>query len=164
MNTYSFRTTWQIPAPIDRVWAVIADYDAWPSWWRAVDRVRRISPGDAARIGEVNEFVFRAPLGYRLRFRMKVTHIAAPHELDGRSSGDLSGIGRWRLTANGDATTVRYQWDVRSTRRWMNLLAPIARPIFTWSHDHVMESGRTGLLRRMALVSPPATGDRSAAG
>jgi hypothetical protein len=29
----------------------------------------------------------------------------------------------------------------------MNLLAPIARPIFAWNHDYVMRNGAQGLAR-----------------
>jgi hypothetical protein len=29
----------------------------------------------------------------------------------------------------------------------MNLLAPVARPIFAWNHDYVMRNGGEGLAR-----------------
>jgi hypothetical protein len=29
----------------------------------------------------------------------------------------------------------------------MNVLAPVARPLFAWNHDHVMRSGGEGLAR-----------------
>ncbi|OUC07939.1 polyketide cyclase, partial [Litorilinea aerophila] len=32
-------------------------------------------------------------------------------------------------------------------RRWMNLLAPLARPIFAWNHDIIMAWGGQGLAR-----------------
>ena len=44
-------------------------------------------------------------------------------------------------------TTVRYAWAVRTTRPWMNLLAPIMRPAFAWNHDYVMANGATGLAK-----------------
>ena len=31
----------------------------------------------------------------------------------------------------------------------MNVLAPLARPIFEWNHDYVMRAGRRGLRTRM---------------
>jgi hypothetical protein len=33
------------------------------------------------------------------------------------------GTGRWTLTAADDGTLVRSNWDIRTTRRWMNLAA-----------------------------------------
>jgi hypothetical protein len=32
----------------------------------------------------------------------------------------------------------------------MRLLAPIARPIFTWNHDKVMKAGYIGLKNRLS--------------
>ena len=42
-------------------------------------------------------------------------------------------------------TTMRHEWQVRTTKRWMNLAAPIARPLFKWNHDMVMQRGGKGL-------------------
>jgi hypothetical protein len=34
---------------------------------------------------------------------------------------------------------------VRTTKRWMNLAAPLARPVFRWNHDWVMRNGAEGI-------------------
>ncbi len=54
-------------------------------------------------------------------------------------------MGRWRLYEHDGATAALYEWNVRTTRAWMNLLAPIARPIFAWNHDWVMARGGEGI-------------------
>ena len=64
---------------------------------------------------------------------------------EGDASGELSGVGRWRLFEQGSVTAVLYEWNVRTTRAWMNLLAPVARPIFAVNHDYVMRNGGHGL-------------------
>ncbi len=51
------------------------------------------------------------------------------------------GTGRWKLTSADGGTLVRYDWDIRTTRRWMNLLAPVARPAFSWNHAELMREG-----------------------
>lgn len=150
MARYSFVTTWRLQAPVGRVWEAIRDYQAWPLWWPSVVEARQISPGSPDGSGEVATFTFRTRLPYRVCFTMTTTSVRAPYELDGRAAGELEGTGRWRLAAEGDATIVHYYWDVRTTRRFMNLLAPLARPIFAWNHDQVMESGRCGLERLLA--------------
>ena len=155
MAQYHFVTTWRVRAPIDQVWQVIRDYQSWPSWWPAIAAARRVRQGDADGVGEVVDLVFRTPLGYRLRFRVTAEHVRAPHELDGRAVGELEGVGRWRLAESGGETVVRYAWDVRTTRWWMNVLAPIARPAFAWNHDRVMASGRAGLRRLLAGRAAP---------
>ena len=46
-------------------------------------------------------------------------------------------------------TAVVYDWQVATTKRWMNLLSPIARPVFEYNHDVVMRWGGEGLARRL---------------
>ena len=58
-------------------------------------------------------------------------------------------MGRWTLTPADGGTLVRYDWDVRTTRWWMNLAAPVARPVFTWNHDALMREAAQGLARRL---------------
>jgi hypothetical protein len=74
--------------------------------------------------------------------------------IEGEAVGELSGTGRWRFAQEGEATRVRYEWDVRTTKPWMNLLAPLARPLFKWNHDVVMEWGAQGLARRLGAERP----------
>lgn len=152
MTDYSFVTEWRVPAPIDAVFDVVADSLRWPEWWPGVARVEELEAGDGAGIGNVRRYTFRSRLPYDVTFDVRTTRIEPPHALEGSASGELAGVGRWRLTANGDGTTlVRYEWDVRTTRRWMNLLAPIARPLFAWNHDALMHRGGEGLRRRLGL-------------
>ena len=132
------------------MWDAIRDYPAWPSWWPAIITARQVAAGGADGAGERVAFVFRTRLPYRVRFVMTTTHATSPAQLDGVAHGELEGTGRWRLRADGDETVVEYTWNVRTTRWWMNLLAPIARPLFEWNHGQVMESGRTGLTRLLA--------------
>ena len=43
-----------------------------------------------------------------------------------------------------------YEWNVATTRQsGVNLVAPVARPIFAWNHDWVMARGGEGLARRL---------------
>ena len=80
-----------------------------------------------------------------------------PEFLRGVASGDVVGEGSWRLRpldpavdASGNVwTEVEFNWDVRANRRWMEVRAPVARPIFVSSHDHVMERGAKGLAEHL---------------
>ena len=47
-----------------------------------------------------------------------------------------------------------YEWNVATTKAWMNLLAPVARPVFEWNHDWVMARGGEGIAASAGL--PPA--------
>ena len=151
MAAYSFATRWQTPAPMERVLDVLKEVDRWPAWWRGVRSVERIAQGGADGIGATHRFVFRGRLPYSLAFSMRVTDVTAPSRLAGEATGELVGTGVWTLREVEGVTHIRYDWNVRTTRRWMNLLAPIARPLFARNHDIIMEWGRIGLATQLAM-------------
>jgi hypothetical protein len=142
---YEFVTDWRIDAPLEAVWEALADSLRWPEWWRGVRAVEEIARGDEHGIGNVRRYTFRSALPYDLVFTMRTTHVEPLTALDGHATGELEGEGRWRLRAAGGGTLVRYEWDVRTTRQWMNVLAPLLRPLFAWNHNVVMRWGEEGL-------------------
>jgi uncharacterized protein YndB with AHSA1/START domain len=149
MAQYEFLTTWCLDAPIDRVWDVLYESERWPEWWRGVEAVRVLERGDADRVGELSRYTWKSKLPYRLEFDMRTERVERPYLVEGTASGELAGKGRWRLFEARGTTAVTYEWVVHTTERWMNVLAPIARPVFGWNHDYVMRGGGEGLARRL---------------
>ena len=149
MADYRFLTTWVLDAPIDPVWDVLYDSERWPEWWRGVERVVVLEPGDANRVGELSRYTWKSRLPYTLEFDMRTTRVERPYLVEGSAQGELAGEGRWRLYEGAGATAVTYEWAVETTERWMNALAPLARPVFAWNHDLVMRQGGEGLARRL---------------
>jgi uncharacterized protein YndB with AHSA1/START domain len=158
MASYRFLTTWCLEAPIGPVWEAIHDSERWPEWWRGVERVVELDPGDEAGIGQVGRYTWKSRLPYELSFDVTTLRKERPHLLEGEASGELAGTGTWRLSEGGGLTTVLYEWDVRTTRAWMNLLAPLARPVFAWNHDWVMKHGGEGLARLLGARLVVASG------
>jgi uncharacterized protein YndB with AHSA1/START domain len=145
VRRYEFLTTWVLQAPRDRVWEAIWESARWPEWWRGVERVVELEPGDEDGVGQRSRYTWRSRLPYDLDFEMRTTHVERPRLLEGEAAGELSGVGRWRLFEEDSATAVVYEWQVGTTKRWMNALAPLARPAFAWNHDWVMRNGGLGL-------------------
>ncbi len=146
MAEYSFLTTWLLDSPREPVWEALHDQAGWPSWWRGVEVAEEMSrPGDGADVGTVSRMVWRSLLPYRVHFEILTTRVERPTLLEGRASGDLAGVGRWRLYEQDGVTAVLYEWDVRTTKPWMNRLAPLLRGAFEWNHDWVMARGGEGL-------------------
>ena len=159
MAEYKFVTIWRVEAPIERVWDEIYHSELWPTWWRGVERIVEVQKGDESGIGSVRRYTWKSKLPYRLTFDMQTTRVEAPSVLEGNAKGELQGTGRWKLARDGDATVVRYDWEVQTTKRWMKYLSPVARPVFAWNHDVVMRWGADGLAKRLgtAVATVPAT-------
>ena len=156
MAEYHFVSIWQIQAPIERVWEEIYHAERWPSWWKYVVGVDELDPGAANGVGKHLRLLFRTRMPYTLGFNVRLTRVQPPSELVAEATGELEGTGRWTLTPARGGTLVRYDWDIRTTRRWMNRLAPVARPVFSWNHDELMRAGGQSLARRLGvdLASP----------
>lgn len=86
---------------------------------------------------------------YELEFDFTVRRRKAPQLMEGDAAGALSGWGCWRLYEQDGVTAVTYEWNVRTDKAWMNVLAPVARPAFRYNHDVVMRWGGEGLARRL---------------
>jgi hypothetical protein len=84
-------------------------------------------------VGRRVRYVIKGRLPLRLVFEATTTRSLPPRDQELQAAGELAGTGRWSLDQHGEVTTVRYTWDVGTTRPWMNLLAPFARPLFTWN-------------------------------
>lgn len=155
MTEYHLLTTWRIEASLELVYAAIHDSLRWPDWWPGVRKVEQSAAGDADGINSVWRYSWRGQLPYRVAFEVSPTRIEKLVILEGVTRGDLEGVGRWHFSRQGTVSMVRCEWHVRSTRWWMNLMAPVARSIFIRNHALVMEQGGVGLARRLGapLVS-----------
>jgi uncharacterized protein YndB with AHSA1/START domain len=146
MAEYAFLTTWLLESPRQPVWEALHDQEGWPRWWRGVEAAEELSrPPGGADVGTVARMVWKSLLPYRVEFEVTTTRVEHPHLLEGRAVGELEGTGRWRLYEQGGVTAVLYEWNVRTTKPWMNLLAPLLRPAFEWNHDWVMARGGEGI-------------------
>jgi hypothetical protein len=146
---YRFLTTWLLDCEREPAWEVLQDTVRWPDWWRGVESVDELDPGGEDHVGGRYRIAWRSRLPYPLVFEFSVDEVERPREMAGTARGELDGTGRWRLFEQNGLTAVLYEWNVLTTKAWMNLLAPIARPVFAYNHDVVMGWGGEGLARRL---------------
>nr|HNH87704.1 hypothetical protein [Solirubrobacterales bacterium] len=101
---------------------------------------------DEEGIGQKAIAVWRGPVGYTLKMAIEAVEKVHPEFLRGVATGDVVGEGTWTLATTADQwTSIEFDWNVRANRKWMEFLAPLARPLFVSSHDHVMKEGAEGL-------------------
>lgn len=150
MSRYRFRSTWVIDAPREVLFDALRDYERWPEWWPGAESMRELEPTGADGLGGRGRYVWRSPVGYRLRFDGSATAIDRPGLLAGSVDGDLRGSGTWRLFDGADgATVVVYLWHVQAARAWLRALGPVLRPVLERNHDRLMRDGAHGLARHV---------------
>lgn len=145
MAEYQFVSTWRLTAPVTDVFEALAQPDDWYAGWRWFARTEPLTDGDAYGIGGRVRCVVRSPLPYSLTFEIERVAAEPSSRLDERVVGDLEGEGRWELADVNGHTLVCHTWTVRTTKLWMNALAPVARPGFVWAHRVVMRDGARAL-------------------
>jgi uncharacterized protein YndB with AHSA1/START domain len=149
LTPYRFLTTWLLEGSREATWEILQDPVSWPEWWRGVVRVSELDGGDERRVGSRYRIAWRSRVPYELEFDFTVRRVDPPRSMEGEAAGALRGSGRWRLFEQDGVTAVLYEWNVETTKPWMNLLRPLARPVFEHNHDVVMRWGGEGLARRL---------------
>ena len=149
MASYEFLTTWLLDAPREDVWDAIWDSGEWPSWWRGVVEAVETDPGTRVRRRPPWPLRVAQPDPLPGPFRGGLDGGGSTALLVGAASGELEGIGRWRFFDEDGVTAAVYEWNVRTTKPWMNAVAPFAGPIFRWNHDQVMRWGGEGLAQHL---------------
>ena len=153
MTAYLFLTRWSVRAPLEKVWDAIYHSERWPQWWRGVEEAQEIRAASGPYgVGSVRRFTWKSRLPYRLTFELAVTRVDPLSRIESTAAGELEGTGIWSFAQDGPFVRVRYRWDVRTTKPWMNAVAPLARPFFRWNHDIIMAWGFQGLQKWLQAV------------
>lgn len=145
MTEYSFVSLWVIQSPIQPVWEVIKKAEEYPKWFPYVAQATTVADGDKEGVGARVRSRWTTALPYGFEFETEAVRVQEPHLIEVVAGGELDGRGRWELDQDGDTTTVRYFWTVRTTKPWMVLLAPVIRPAFAWNHAVLMRAGGEGI-------------------
>ena len=152
MAKYRFVTIWDVTAPIESVWNEIYHSEFWPNWWKGVESVVELKQGDKDGIDSVRRYTWKSLLPYKLTFDMRTVRVEPLSIIEAVATGELEGKGLWQFSVDRKGTVARYDWEVETTKLWMNILSPLARPLFKWNHDVVMGWGAEGLRKRLGAV------------
>jgi uncharacterized protein YndB with AHSA1/START domain len=157
---YEIESHWRVAGAIDDAYAVLTDAEALPRWWpEAYAKVTLAAPGDPETgVGRITDITTRGVLPYDVAWRVEVLAARRPELIRVKASGDVIGLGEWRLAQDGDVVELSYLWRVRVGKPWMQAFEPLLKPVFTWNHNWVMRRGEAGLraeLARRAVRLPP---------
>lgn len=148
---YEIVSHWRVPGRIADVFDVLTDAPGLPRWWPAAyARVSEIAPGDANGIGRTSDITTRGALPYDVNWRIEVIAVERPTMIRIRASGDLVGVGEWRLRQDGPDVALDYDWRVRVGKPWMKAFEVVLKPLFVFNHNIVMRKGERGLKAELA--------------
>ncbi|MEI7744493.1 MAG: SRPBCC family protein, partial [Chloroflexota bacterium] len=98
-----------IDAPIEAVWALVADIGLQPEWMHEMRNVR-VDPPGPARLGTRGEATVRV-LGISVTDVVEVTAVEPPHRFAIRHAGPFAGHGEITLEAGADGSTTIVRWE-----------------------------------------------------
>ena len=123
----SIRTSADIEAPIDEIWADLSDIPSHAEWMRDAETVRLLD-------GTIEADTRLGP--FRATDRMEITAWAAESAIEVRHVGRVTGTGRFSLEAIGSEGT-RLIWEERLSFPWQLggrvgewIALPILRALF----------------------------------
>lgn len=146
-------SVWRVDASVKACWDfLVSPSQHWVDWWPSLRSIDVERTDDV--VGSTAACVWRSPLGHALRFTLTLTDLAPGEQIVLVSDGDLSGAGTIEFSQNGNGTRLDIDWQIHTTRRWMNLTGLVLRPLFTWGHNVVMRTGERGLNRVIVCVKP----------
>jgi uncharacterized protein YndB with AHSA1/START domain len=145
MAQYKFVDHWYIKAPREEVFRYVADASSYPQWWPVYPKVEVLRRAEPGQVGGQARLVVKSALGYTLKLEVETVAVNPPSYLKTVARGQLAGTGEWEFTQVGDTTHAKWTWIVESHHPLLNLLEPIAKPLFAWSHNDASHKGHLGL-------------------
>ena len=114
--------------------------------------------GDKDGVGSIRRTTWKSALPYKLEFDSEIVRVERHRLIEAHAFGELDGHGLWQFDEIGpEKTRVQYDWVVKTTKSWMNLISPIARPFFRWNHNSGNGLGRRRVektARYFAMLRP----------
>ena len=129
----AFSTRIVVDAPIERVWAVVADIEGQPRWMHDMKEVRRHGAGP---VGVGTKGVARVRiLGLSTVDPVEVTAFEPPRRFAIRHDGTFTGHGELTLEPGADGTTTIVRWEESLVSplfpyAWATLAEPLMTGIF----------------------------------
>jgi hypothetical protein len=146
---YFFVSNWKVQCPLEEAWNAIYDVHEWRNWWPSIAEVKTVSKGDANDIGRIEYMKWRTPFFYELSFSVELLSKQMPIVIVAHATGELEGTGTWKFFHEKGVTNIIHEWSVSTTKKWMNDLAFILKPLFFWNHHYVMNKGAKGLAKKL---------------
>lgn len=162
---YRFLTEFELSSSPSAVEKTLRDVGNWNTWWSWARRIESLT-SEHGVVGARYRNRIATPLLYGFSYDTELVEVT-DELIRLNVSGDLEGTGMFRFQeTDSGGSFLSFDWSVETRKRWMNLLAPVARPIFIWNHHRLMSDFGGGLARasggeliatRHVTAPPPET-------
>lgn len=149
MAHYRFESEWVLSAPIGPVFEVLVHPESYSDWWPSVRNSQLIEQGDDAGVGARAKYYLKSPLLLGMHFETKTVEIESPRRIHSLVRGELVGTATYTFDSTNLGAKVRIAWHVSTAKRWMDVLTPVAKPLFVWAHHTFMREGCVALVDRL---------------
>lgn len=119
------------------VWEAITCVDRYQEWWPWLHGFDGTTFAEGVRW----QCVVKPPLPYTLHFDVIVVEVIDHDLVRARIEGDITGWAQLTAADRGDASEFRLTSLLRPKTRSLRVITRIARPVATFGHDWVLDTG-----------------------
>jgi uncharacterized protein YndB with AHSA1/START domain len=119
------------------VWAIITCPERYRQWWPWLHEF----DGSALSEGERWRCGVKPPLPYTLRFEVILTEVVDNNVVRARIEGDITGWAQLTASDHDSGCELRLTSELSPASGTLRLVARIARPVATFGHDWVLDTG-----------------------
>jgi hypothetical protein len=124
-------------APVETVWAGIGRVGEYRTWWPWLADFT----GTGLMAGDCWSMAVHPPAPYRLRVRVALVAVVAPHRIDAEISGDVIGTAGLVLTPVAASCELVIDSALTARRRWVRFLCTVVPGLAARSHRAVLDAG-----------------------
>ena len=128
---------YRFPVGPDALWDAFHRVDDYQTWW---PWLRRFEPGPFEP-GARWACSVQPPLPYSVRFDLVLTEVVEGRSVRALVDGDLTGHAGLEIAAEDSGSTLHLTSDLAPNNAFLQLVARVARPVATFGHDWVLDTG-----------------------
>ncbi len=142
---------YSFPVGSEHLWATLTRVDDYQRWWPWLEE---FTPG-ALEPGARWSCAVRPPLPYTVRFDLVVGDVVVGEHVRAAVEGDLTGVARLDIAETTAGSELRLRSSLAPAHPVLRTIARAARPIATFGHDWVLDTGFRQFTARAIDVPDP---------
>ena len=153
MGSYYFKTTHSFQEKADILWNTVIDVQSWPSIWKEFKEIKFAGNEETIKQKSIIHCKVKSLLPIIISFSVEIIEIENLNYIAIISRGDFVGSGKWILTEKETFTESSFEWRVRTTNSFINLInnLPFGRKLLEYNHNRIMKKGQNALIRKLKL-------------